>query len=187
MVNIPLLYIFGASGSGTTTLGRAVSEALGWRHFDIDDYYWLPTDPPYTAARPREERLPLLLEHMRSAAGAVLTGWGKGWVYPLIPEFTLAVRLILEPSLRLERLEARERANFGSRIDPGGDMHENHREFMAWAARFDTGGLDMRSRASLDAWQARMACQVLTLDSANSVEDNLAKVIRELQAKETRS
>lgn len=182
---IPILYIFGASGSGTTTLGRAVSEALGWRHFDIDDYYWLPTDPPFTTARPREERLPLLLRDMDRASGAVLTGWGQGWVYPLIPDFTLAVRLTLEPSLRLKRLEARERANFGSRLDPGGDMYENHREFMDWAARFDTGGLDMRSQASLDVWQARMACPVLTLDSAQSVEDNLARVMDALDTRGT--
>lgn len=182
---IPILYIFGASGSGTTTLGRAAGEALGWRHFDIDDYYWLPTDPPFTTARPREERLPLLLEHMRGASGAVLTGWGEGWVYPLIPEFTLAVRLTLEKELRLERLEARERASFGGRLDPGGDMYENYLAFMEWAAKFDTGGLDMRSKASLDNWQARMTCPVLTLDSACSVEDNLARVLAALNAKET--
>ena len=183
-MSIPILYIFGASGSGTTTLGRAASEALGWRHFDIDDYYWLPTDPPFHTARPHEERLPLLLEHMRGASGAVLTGWGKGWVYPLIPDFRLAVRLTLEPALRLKRLEARERANFGGRLDPGGDMYENHREFMAWAAQFDTGGLDVRSKASLDAWQARLPCPVLTLDSAERVETNLALVLTALKAKE---
>lgn len=183
-MSIPILYIFGASGSGTTTLGRAASEALGWQHFDIDDYYWLPTDPPFHTARPHQERLPLLLEHMRGASGAVLTGWGKGWVYPLIPDFRLAVRLTLEPALRLKRLEARERANFGGRLDPGGDMYENHREFMAWAAQFDTGGLGVRSKASLDAWQERLSCPVLTLDSAERVETNLALVLAALKVKE---
>ena len=173
-----ILYIFGASGSGTTTLGRAASAALGWRHLDIDDYYWLPTDPPYTAARRREERLPLLLRDMDGAPGAVLTGWGHGWIDPLLPDFTLAVRLELEPSLRLRRLEARERANFGSRLDPGGDMHAAHLTFMDWAARYDTGGLDMRSRASLDAWQARMTCPVLLLDGAAPVADNLAAIMK---------
>lgn len=186
-MSIPILYIFGASGSGTTTLGRAAGKAHGWRHFDIDDYYWLPTDPPFTAARPRAERLPLLLEHMRGASGVVLTGWGQGWVYPLIPDFVLAVRLTLEQSLRLERLEARERANFGGRLDPGGDMYENHRQFMDWAAHFETGGLDMRSKAALDAWQEQMTCPVITLDSAESVEANLARVLKALHAKEDKA
>ena len=184
-MSIPILYIFGASGSGTTTLGRAASEALGWRLCDIDDYFWLPTDPPFIAARPREERLPLLMRDVEGASGMVLTGWGESWVHPLIPDFTLAVRLTLEQSLRLARLEARERANFGSRLDPGGDMHAEHLKFMDWAAQFDTGGLDIRSKASLDAWQARMTCPVLTLDSARSVEDNLAQVLTALNAKET--
>ena len=186
-MSIPILYIFGASGSGTTTLGRAASEALGWPQFDIDDYYWLPTDPPYTTARPREERLPMLLRDAAGAPGMVLTGWGEGWVYPLIPDFTLAVRLALEPGLRLRRLEDRERAHFGSRLDPGGDMHTEHLAFMAWAAGFETGGLDMRSKASLDVWQERMTCPVITLDSANSVATNLARVLEALHAKETKS
>lgn len=179
-MSMPILYIFGASGSGTTTLGRAAGRALGWRHLDIDDYYWLPTDPPFSAARPREERMPLLLRDMEGAPGIVLTGWGSGWIGPLMPDFVLAVRLVLEPSVRLQRLEQRERANFGSRLDPGGDMHENHREFMAWAAQFDTGGPEMRSKVSLDAWQARMSCPVLALDSAASVEENLAAVLAAL-------
>lgn len=176
-MRMPILYIFGASGSGTTTLGRAASTALGWRHLDIDDYYWLPTDPPFTAARPRAERLPLLQRDMDGAPGAVLTGWGHGWLDPLLPDFTLAVRLELEPSLRLRRLEARERARFGGRLDPGGDMHDDHRAFMAWAARYDTGGMDIRSRASLDAWQARMTCPALLLDGAADLEENLATVL----------
>ena len=45
------LHILGASGSGTTTLGRALAERLTYLHFDTDDYYWLSTDPPFTAQR----------------------------------------------------------------------------------------------------------------------------------------
>lgn len=49
-----LIHIFGASGSGTSTLGRAVAAGLGWRFLDTDDFFWLPTDPPFTTPRPRE-------------------------------------------------------------------------------------------------------------------------------------
>ena len=40
------IHILGASGSGTTTLGRALAERLQCPHFDADDYFWVPTDPP---------------------------------------------------------------------------------------------------------------------------------------------
>ena len=42
------LHITGASGSGTTTLGRALASAWAVPHADTDDYFWVPTTPPYT-------------------------------------------------------------------------------------------------------------------------------------------
>jgi len=38
---IQRIHILGASGSGTTTLGRALAERLQCPHFDTDDYFWL--------------------------------------------------------------------------------------------------------------------------------------------------
>ncbi len=32
------LHIFGASGSGTTTLARALAKRCGWLHLDTDDF-----------------------------------------------------------------------------------------------------------------------------------------------------
>lgn len=45
------IHIFGASGSGTSTLGRAVAARLGYAFLDADDFYWLPTDPPFREKR----------------------------------------------------------------------------------------------------------------------------------------
>ncbi len=56
------IHITGASGSGTTTLGRALAAELSCPHFDSDDYFWLPTDPPYTTQRDSEERNRRLLD-----------------------------------------------------------------------------------------------------------------------------
>ena len=44
-----IIHIFGASGSGTSTLGRAVAEKTGYAFLDSDDYIWAPTDPPFTS------------------------------------------------------------------------------------------------------------------------------------------
>lgn len=43
-----VIHIYGASGSGTSTLGKFISEQLGYTFMDTDDYFWLPTDPKYT-------------------------------------------------------------------------------------------------------------------------------------------
>ncbi|HXB95598.1 MAG TPA: hypothetical protein VNU70_10580 [Puia sp.] len=50
------LHLFGASGSGVTTLGHALSDRLGLPYFDADDFFWLPGDPPFTIKRPRDAR-----------------------------------------------------------------------------------------------------------------------------------
>ena len=60
------IHIFGASGSGTTTIGKAISEKLGYQHFDTDNFYWLPTYEPFTEARPIEERLRLMQADLSS-------------------------------------------------------------------------------------------------------------------------
>ena len=43
----PRIHITGASGFGVSTLGGALAARLGCAHLDTDDFYWLPTDPPY--------------------------------------------------------------------------------------------------------------------------------------------
>ena len=37
------ILIFGASGSGTTTLGKEIEKRTDFTHLDIDDYYWKKT------------------------------------------------------------------------------------------------------------------------------------------------
>jgi adenylate kinase family enzyme len=43
------VHVLGASGSGTTTLARALANHWSVPHADADDYFWVPTDPPGTA------------------------------------------------------------------------------------------------------------------------------------------
>ncbi|MAE72162.1 MAG: hypothetical protein CME06_17045 [Gemmatimonadetes bacterium] len=54
------IHIFGASGTGTTTLAGAFAAHSSCRHFDVDDYFWIRTDPPFRSIRGIEERRRLL-------------------------------------------------------------------------------------------------------------------------------
>lgn len=165
-----VIHIFGASGSGTTTLGRLIGNLPGWTHLDSDDYFWLPTDPPFTAKRPPAERVLLIQRDMDAAQNVVLSGSLVNWGDALIPRFTLCIRTVLDPSLRLERLHQRELERFGGRIEPGGDMAQAHQDFMDWAARYDEGDVTTRSRALHDQWQTKLACPVITLDTTDTAQ-----------------
>ena len=178
-----VIHIFGASGSGTTTLGRKISRELGFLHMDTDDYFWLPTDPKFTAKRPVPERLRLMEQEMDRAEEVVISGSLTDWGDPLIPRFTLAIRIEMDPAIRMERILARERQRYGSRIEPGGDMYETSQAFLEWAKSYDTGGPEIRSRAKHDQWQKLLTCPVL-LDGADTVEHHFQKVMQMLDGKE---
>ena len=175
------IHVTGGSGSGTTTLGRAIAARYGHRHLDTDDFFWEQTDPPYTAMRPKPEITRLLRDALvpypeQPDGRWVLTGAIGAWGYEFAERFDLVVWLTLPPQVRLARLEARERAEFGSRVDPGGDMENNFRGFMEWAALYDTADASLRSHARHAEWTATLACTVIRVDGVYSVDETLAIV-----------
>ena len=175
-----VIHIFGASGSGTSTLGRALAEKTGFRFMDTDDYYWLPAEPMYTLKRPIPERLALMARDLDECSDAVLSGSLAGWGDPLIPRFTLAVRLNTPTPVRMERLQQREYARYGRRILPGGDLFEQSQAFLAWAAQYDDGLPPLRSRALHDLWQQKLSCPLLTLDGTLPLDELAEAVLQKL-------
>ena len=87
------MHILGASGSGTTGLGRALAACLQCPHFDTDDYFWLPTDPSYTHQRERIERQRLLMGDLTAHDSWVVSGSLCGWGDVAIPLFEPVVLL----------------------------------------------------------------------------------------------
>lgn len=174
-----IIHIYGASGSGTSTLGRKISEELGYKFMDTDDYFWLPTNPQYTTKRSKEERLALMKKDIFENDNVVISGSLVDWGDELIPLFTLVIRLVTDTDIRIERLKIREKQKFGDRIIPGGDMYTNHTEFIEWAREYDTGSVDMRSKAKHDEWQKLLLCKQIVLNGADDLEENFKIVQKE--------
>ena len=173
-----IIHIYGAAGSGTSTLGRKICKELGYKFMDTDDYFWLPTNPQYTVKREKSERIRLMREEMESAENVVISGSLVDWGDELIPFFDLTIRVVTDTNLRMERLKKREREKFGERIAPGGDMYEHHLDFLKWAKEYDNGGIDMRSKAKHDEWQKLLQCPQIVLDGAEDLDENF-RVVKE--------
>ena len=182
-MNISIIHITGASGSGTSTLGKFIAQNLNYRFFDGDDYFWQPTNPPFTAKRSKGARIDLLRNDAEQAGRAVISGCICNWGEPLIPWFELVVRLETATDIRLARLKNREFANFGDRIKPGGDMYHSHMDFMDYAASYDTAKTG-RNRALHDKWLKMMPCPVLTLDGTLPPETNFETIREKLLEQE---
>ncbi len=156
------LYVTGASGTGTTTLGRALADAWAVPHADVDDYFWLPTDPPYRDKRPPADRLALMERLFLPREAWVLSGSVLGWGDDVVARCDAIVFLTLDPTERIRRIEERERARRGCIPDEA---------FLAWARGYDDPAFTGRSRVAHEAWLATVECPVLRLDSALSREE----------------
>jgi adenylate kinase family enzyme len=174
------IHIFGASGSGTTTLGKALAKKLSLAFFDADDYYWQKTEPPFQLKVPPQERVGNLRSDLTTAKNWVLSGSLVSWGDPLISLFTLAIFVTLPHDVRLERLKLRERERYGKRIEADGDMYDSSQAFLAWASSYDSAGLETRSLVSHQTWMKRLSCPLLRLESTQPVEVLLETVERHL-------
>ncbi|WP_422365795.1 AAA family ATPase [Pelagibius sp.] len=176
------LHITGASGSGTTTLGKALARQLQITHLDTDDFYWLPSEPPFSEARPAAERLRLMNKALVQAANWVLSGSVGGWGSSLTPQFDLVIFLSVPTPVRLARLKARELARFGGdRLAPGGEQHEIHNAFMEWASLYESGPPIGRSREKHERWLEKLPCPVLRLEGEQSRDAQLAECLAALR------
>ncbi len=172
------LHITGASGTGTSTLGRAMAGAWSVPFHDTDDYFWQPTEPPYTHPRDPAERLALIGQMFLPRRSWVLAGNLMGWGEPILAHLDLIVFLRLDPALRLDRLRLREANRYGPQaIAPGGAYHADHLAFMNWAAGYDDPAFNGRSLSRHRLWLAQMKCPVIELDAALAVPDLIQAVL----------
>ena len=175
------IHVMGASGSGVTTLGRALADAMALPCHDSDDYFWLPTTPPYRIKRDRPDRLRLMEEVFLPRADWVLSGSLAGWGDPLIPKFDLVVFMRTPREVRLARLRAREAAHFGAdAVAPGGWRHDDTEAFVDWASRYDDGGREGRTLDKHLDWLAKLPCPVLRLDGSRPLSELVSEVCRAL-------
>ena len=167
---VPRLYVLGASCSGVSTLGARLSERLDVPLLDVDAFYWMPTDPPFTTKRPPEGRVSLIEMRQAETPGWVLAGSLVGWGDTLVADADLIVFVYTPTPVRMQRLAKREAHRHGARIQPGGDMHEDHLAFRDWAAGYDEPGFAGRSLAEHERWIAAQSLPVIRLDGEQETD-----------------
>ena len=173
-----IIHIVGASGSGTSTLGQALEQKYGYKWLDTDNYFWQPTDPPFTKSRSRKERVELLAADIEKHPRCVISGSLGVWGDVFILQFDLVVFIDTPADIRIKRLKTREYERFSERIRKGGDMYEDHISFIEWAKNYDTMEPPERCRKLHEEWFKKLSCPLLRVDGTRSI-DELLKLIQE--------
>ncbi|WP_038956183.1 hypothetical protein [Bradyrhizobium japonicum] len=176
------IHLMGASGSGVTTIGRALAGRLSAAHHDSDDYFWLPTVPPYQTTRPAAERLRLMRAMFLPRLDWVLSGTVTGWGDELVPLFDLVVFVTTPRELRLQRLRGREATHFGAdAVAQGGWRHEETESFVEWASHYEAGDREGRSLTKDEAWLAGLPCLVVRIDGSRPLADLVEQLCSEAE------
>jgi adenylate kinase family enzyme len=179
------VHIFGASGSGVTTLGNALAEETNLPYFDTDYFFWEPSDPPFTVKRnPTERNNQLrseLQKHSSWIVGGSLVSWGDEW----ISAFDLAVFLWIPPDIRIDRLRKREFARYGNVIYENEHRQKLYEEFIDWASGYDDPSSSRRSLVVHENWMQKLTCPILELRGDYSVQERLKAVVKLLAAYES--
>jgi adenylate kinase family enzyme len=175
------IHLLGPSCSGTSTLGKLIAEKYNIPWFDSDDLFWIKTEPPFTTKRDINERIKLLEEVFSKNNSLVLSGSAIKWGDFIKEYLDIIILKYLDQENRIKRLMAREIERYGNRINPGNDMHEIHKEFIAWNKKYETGGMDMRSRKSELAWIRDAKCKIIRLENNDSPEKELRIVSEEIE------
>jgi len=171
-----LINIFGSSGSGSTTLAKKVAEEFDYHHIDVDNVMWEDTDPPFTVRRSDEEAKSCLLDRVNKNSNVVISGSLVGLGEEIKESINLFVFINLDIATRLSRIEKRERDRFGSRVMPGGDLYQQHLDFLDWVSHYETNPEYIRSRKQHLLWLKDVKVPVLKVTEELSLEELLALV-----------
>jgi adenylate kinase family enzyme len=174
------IHIFGASGSGTTTLAKKLCSLYNFKHYDTDNYYWLPTDPPYKESRKIEERIQLLDLDLNSNSNWILSGSLCGWGDFTLHYFDLVIFLYIPREIRIQRLKKREYQRYKDDMLPGGKYYEKYGEFINWAKEYDTGDVHVRSLKLHREWMKKITCRLVKIEKCIEL-DRCVEIVNRVQ------
>ncbi len=175
------ILIFGASGAGTTTLGKELEKKTNFVHLDADDYYWKSTEPPFQEKMPLAIRNKNIITDFKKNENVIISGsmvsWGKEWERL----FDLAIFIHLKNSIRMERLKKREIERYGNKLITDKQTQLNSIAFLEWAVKYEDLNFTGRSLKVHNEWIKLLNCNALRINGEMTLKDKTEKVIAEIQ------
>ncbi len=176
------LHIFGASGSGVTTLGKHLSLNLNIPYFDSDGYFWEKSNPPFTIRRNPSDRNNLIKAKLNQNEDWIIGGSIINWGENVFPAFDLIVFLWIPAEIRIARLKKRELERYGNIINTDADRSKLYEEFIAWAEDYDNDrGIANRTLKAHEQWLSKRTCPVLEMRGDLTTDERAKLIIDKLK------
>ena len=168
------ILICGLNGAGKSTLGRALAERMGYEFIDSEELFFPKADPScsFSAARSRDEAIRLLEERIRENDRFIFAAVKGDYGDLFLNSLDRIILADVPKQVRSRRVRERSFAQFGERILPGGDLHEQESRWFAFT--------DGRPDDHVTKWLATVDLPVIRVDGTLPIEENVAFLIKAL-------
>lgn len=169
------IQICGLNGCGKSTLGQALAKQIGFHFIDNENLYFSRTtqDAPYAHCRSRAEAEQLLLQEINRHENFVFAAVRGDYGSQAPGFYTYVVLLEVPKATRAQRIRTRSFEKFGSRMLPGGELHDSEEAFFSIC--------DSREETYATNWLQNISCPVIRLDGTRPVEENIARLRQLMQ------
>jgi adenylate kinase family enzyme len=169
------ILICGLNGTGKSTLGRMLSDRMGYEFIDNEDLYFPKTDPLYMFSSPRskEEVIQLLEERISENMQFIFASVRGNYGYRLIASLDRIILIEVPKQIRSQRVRDRSYQKFGDRILPGGDLYDRENK---WFSLTET-----RSETYVTDWLETINCLLIRIDGTLPVEENVDYLVSVLR------
>ena len=164
------IIITGLNGSGKSTVCRLLAEKINYYSMDVEDYYFIDSDIPYSKFHTHEQTEKLMLNDILKYKNFVLATVNCNWSREITSMCCLAVVLKAPLDIRMERIKKREYEKFGNRVLQGGDLYESQQKFH--------NKVLAREEDHISKQLQFITCPVLELDATLSIQDIVDAIYR---------
>lgn len=157
------ILITGLNGCGKSTVCKLLAEKMNYFSMDVEDYYFIKDDTPYSKFNTYEQTKKLMLDDIKKHNNFVLATVNCDWGEDIASMCKLAVVLKAPLDIRMQRIKKREYDKFGDRVLTGGDLYESQQ-------KFHTKVLN-RGEEHIEKQMQFITCPVLELDATLPIID----------------
>ncbi len=170
------IQIIGGPGTGKTTLAGMLAGFFDLPLIEGDKHLWADSD--FTVRRPEKQITYRLNAALEEARHYVFDGQPDEYAPTVKLDTEILLFIKVPEDVRMERLLLREKQRFGKRIEEGGDLYEESRDFIEWAGTYthptDKVGTYLSYHEKMfDAFEGKK----MILDGTKSVVDLINDVL----------